>query len=155
MSIIQLQTVTVGFDEQTVLQEIDLEVRQGECLVIIGPSGQGKTTLLKTLIGLVRPRNGEVFVEQKPWSTLSAKEQSLLLKKRGVLFQKNALFDSLTCGENIGFPLRETTKLTDWEIAKKVEYFLDAVGLPHIKDLYPDEISGGMQNVWESPGPWL
>jgi phospholipid/cholesterol/gamma-HCH transport system ATP-binding protein len=63
----------------------------------------------------------------------------------GVLFQKNALFDSLTCGENIAFPLRETTGLTDWEIDKKVEHFLDAVGLPHAKNLYPDEISGGMQ----------
>ena len=136
MSIIQLRDVTVAFDENPVLESINLEIQKGETFVIVGPSGQGKTTLLKTLSGLVTPRNGEVFIEQQPWLTLGNKERLALLKKMGILFQKNALFDSLTCGENIAFPLRETTSLTEWEITKKVEYFLDAVGLPLAKDLY-------------------
>lgn len=145
MSIIQLKDITVAFDDHTVLKSINLDIKKGETFVIVGPSGQGKTTLLKTMAGLITPRNGEVFVEQQPWLTLSNIERIKLLKKMGILFQKNALFDSLTCGENIAFPLRETTSLSEQEIAKKVEYFLEAVGLPHAKDLYPDEISGGMQ----------
>ncbi|AHZ85562.1 ABC transporter ATP-binding protein [Bdellovibrio bacteriovorus] len=145
MSIISLKDVTVAFEDLVVLKSINLEIQAGESFVIVGPSGQGKTTLLKTMSGLVSPRNGKVFVEQKDWSTLSSKERLPLLKKVGILFQKNALFDSLTCVQNISFPLRETTALSDWEITKKAEYFLDAVGIPHARDLYPDEISGGMQ----------
>lgn len=145
MSIVRLQDVTVAFDSQVVLKSIDLEIKAGESFVIIGPSGEGKTVLLKTLAGLITPQNGKVFVEQQEWLTLSSKEKLPLLKKMGILFQKNALFDSLTCLENIAFPLRETTSLTEWEIHKKAEHFLDAVGIPHARDLYPDEISGGMQ----------
>lgn len=145
MSIIRLQDVTVSFDSQTILKNVNLEIQPGESFVIVGPSGQGKTTLLKTLSGLVTPQNGKVFIEQQDWITLSNKERLPVLKKMGVLFQKNALFDSLTCIENICFPLRETSKLSEWEIIKKAEHFLDAVGIPHARDLYPDEISGGMQ----------
>lgn len=144
-SIIHLQDVTVAFDSQVVLKSINLEIKSGESFVIVGPSGQGKTVLLKTLAGLITPQNGKVFIEQQEWMTLSSKERFLLLKKMGILFQKNALFDSFTCLENIAFPLRETTSLTEWEIIKKAEYFLDAVGIPHARDLFPEEISGGMQ----------
>ncbi|MEK2689340.1 ABC transporter ATP-binding protein [Bdellovibrio sp. GT3] len=144
-SVLRLQNVSVTFDSQVVLRSVNLDIKSGEAFVIIGPSGQGKTTLLKTLSGLVTPQNGEVFIEQNQWSTLSSKDKLPLLKKMGILFQKNALFDSLTCIENICFPLRETTRLSEWEITKKAESFLDAVGIPHARDLYPDEISGGMQ----------
>lgn len=135
----------MAFDGHAVLKDISLEIKHGESFVLVGPSGQGKTTLLKTMCGLVSPQNGKVFIEQKEWLTLSNKERLPVLKKMGILFQKNALFDSLTCIENICFPLRETTPLSDLEISKKAEYFLDAVGIPHARDLYPDEISGGMQ----------
>ncbi|WII72741.1 ABC transporter ATP-binding protein [Bdellovibrio sp. 22V] len=145
MSMISLKDITVTFDSYEVLKGINLEIAAGECFVIVGPSGQGKTTLLKTMSGLITPQNGKVFIEQKEWLTLSPKERLPLLKKMGILFQKNALFDSLTCIENICFPLRETTQLTEWEITKKAESFLGAVGIPHARDLYPDEISGGMQ----------
>ncbi|MGZ3770316.1 MAG: ABC transporter ATP-binding protein [Bdellovibrio sp.] len=145
MSIINLKNVTVSFDGHTVLKDICLEIEQGESLVLVGPSGQGKTTLLKTMCGLVNPQKGEVFIEQKQWMTLAPKEKLPLLKKMGILFQKNALFDSLTCFENICFPLRETTALSEQEINQKAVYFLEAVGIPHARDLYPDEISGGMQ----------
>ena len=145
MDVIALENVSVTFDGQTVLKNIDLRIQRGESFVIIGPSGQGKTTLLKTLSGLISPQNGKVIIEQQDWLTLGSKQRLPLLKKMGVLFQKNALFDSLTCIENICFPLRETTNLEETEIIKKAELFLDAVGIAHARDLYPDEISGGMQ----------
>ncbi len=145
MNMISLQDVTIAFDGQEILKNISADIRAGESLVLIGPSGQGKTSLLKTMSGLITPRNGKIFIEQQDWLALSSKQRLPLLKKMGILFQKNALFDSLTCLENIAFPLRETTTLSDFEIAKKAEYFLDAVGIPHARDLFPDEISGGMQ----------
>lgn len=145
MSIISLKNVTIAFENHVVLKDISLEIKQGESFVIIGPSGQGKTSLLKVMAGLITPCDGKVFIEQNDWSTLSAKQRFPLLNKMGILFQKNALFDSFTCLENICFPLRETTSLSEWEISKKAEFFLDAVGIPHAKDLFPDEISGGMQ----------
>jgi phospholipid/cholesterol/gamma-HCH transport system ATP-binding protein len=101
--------------------------------------------LLKTLSGLITPQKGEVFIEQKAWLTLSPKERLPLLRKMGILFQKNALFDSLTCLENIAFPLRETGGFSEDEILRKAEFFLDAVGISVARNLYPDEISGGMQ----------
>lgn len=145
MSIIQLRDVTIQFGSQVVLNKIDLEIKKGESLVLVGPSGQGKTTLLKTLAGLVSPENGSVFVEQNDLATLSKKDRTVLVKRMGMLFQKNALFDSLSCQENIAFPLRETTELDEEEIQNKVTYFLEAVGLSHVRHLFPDEISGGMQ----------
>jgi len=145
MTMLELKDVSVHFGNQPVFEGVNLRIEKGESFVIIGPSGQGKTTLLKTLCGLLSPQNGKVFIEQKAWLEISDAERFMLLKKMGVLFQKNALFDSLTCGENIAFPLRETTNLSDVEIDTKVEHFLDAVGLPHAKNLFPDEISGGMQ----------
>ncbi|MGZ3744390.1 MAG: ABC transporter ATP-binding protein [Pseudobdellovibrionaceae bacterium] len=142
---LKLQGIEVGFGSQTVLKNVSVEIPAGEIFVLMGPSGQGKTTLLKTMAGLVTPRNGKVFINQKEWSTLGDKERFETLKKLGMLFQKNALFDSLTCGENIAFPLRETTDLSPEQIQTKVDAFLEAVGISHAKSLYPDEISGGMQ----------
>lgn len=142
---LKLQGVEVVFGLQTILKDISVEVPRGEVLVLMGPSGQGKTTLLKAMAGLITPRNGKVFINGQDWSTLGDNERFETLKKLGMLFQKNALFDSLTCGENIAFPLRETTNLSSEEIQKNVDEFLEAVGISHAKNLYPDEISGGMQ----------
>lgn len=142
---LKLQEIEVAFGSQVVLKNISIEVPRGEVLVLMGPSGQGKTTLLKTMAGLITPRNGKVFINGQDWTTLSGMGRFATLKKLGMLFQKNALFDSLTCGENIAFPLRETTDLTDEEIQTKVDAFLEAVGIAHAKFLHPDEISGGMQ----------
>ncbi|NUN05824.1 MAG: ABC transporter ATP-binding protein [Bdellovibrio sp.] len=145
MNMISLQDITVSFEGHVVLQNVSVDIGEGEAFVIVGPSGQGKTTLLKTMSGLVTPQNGKVFIEQQEWLTLSPKGRLPLLKKMGILFQKNALFDSLTCVENIIFPLTETTNLSESDIVKRAESFLEAVGIPHARDLYPDEISGGMQ----------
>jgi phospholipid/cholesterol/gamma-HCH transport system ATP-binding protein len=140
-----VRKTTVEFQDHKVLNSIDLQVKQGECVVLLGPSGHGKTVLLKTLAGLINPSKGEVFVEGHNWRDLRGAKKIEILKKVGMLFQKNALFDSLTCGENIAFPLRETTDLSESEIQERVIFFLEAVAIPQAKDLFPDEISGGMQ----------
>jgi phospholipid/cholesterol/gamma-HCH transport system ATP-binding protein len=142
---LKLQAVDVAFGPQMVLKNISVEVEKGEVLVLMGPSGHGKTSLLKVMAGLITPRNGKVFINELDWTTLSDNERYSTLKKLGMLFQKNALFDSFTCGENIAFPLRETTDLSPAEINTKVDIFLEAVGISHAKKLLPDEISGGMQ----------
>ena len=145
MAIIQLKNVNVDFEGTSVLRGVNLCVESGEILVIVGPSGHGKTTLLKAMAGLLNPTKGQIFVEGLELSTASIKEREALVKKMGMLFQKNALFDSLTCSENIAFPLRELTSLNEQEIQAKVTFYLDAVGISHAASLFPDEISGGMQ----------
>lgn len=142
---IQLKDVSVHFGKKALLQNVNLQISNGECVVVIGPSGQGKTVLLKLMAGLISPTSGSVHVDGLDLLTLRGGQRAELLKKVGMLFQKNALFDSLTCAENIAFPLRETTSLDEDEISERVTRFLEAVGIPHAKDLYPDEISGGMQ----------
>lgn len=142
---IELKNVSVEFDGLKVLQNVSMSVQTGESLVIMGPSGQGKTVLLKTMAGLISPNAGEAFILGNNWQTLRGAERMDILRKVGMLFQKNALFDSLTCAENIAFALRETTTLSANEIETRVKFFLDAVAIPHAYNLYPDEISGGMQ----------
>ena len=143
--ILELKNATLGFEEQTIFSGVNLQVKSGERLVLIGPSGQGKTTLLKTLAGLLPLQEGELLVESKNWWLASDAERFSLVGKMGMLFQKNALFDSWTCFENVAFPLRERTNESEESIRQKVEQFLEAVGLSHARDLWPDEISGGMQ----------
>lgn len=143
--LIELRNLSVRFDEIDVLKNIALAIDPGESFGLIGPSGQGKTLILKLIAGLIEPTSGEVFIEGATWRQRNDSEKLVLLKKMGMLFQKNALFDSLTCLENIGFALRENTKKTDQEIIEIAEHYLDAVGISQARNLYPDEISGGMQ----------
>jgi phospholipid/cholesterol/gamma-HCH transport system ATP-binding protein len=97
------------------------------------------------MAGLILPTEGEVLIRGENIVTMSAENRKKLSRKMGMLFQKNALFDSMKCSENIAFPLREVTQKSEKEISETVEKFLDAVGILHARDLYPDEISGGMQ----------
>lgn len=142
---LELRNVSVSFGSEVVLRDINLQIAEGESFVIIGPSGQGKTTLLKTLSGLVKPTKGQLLINDLDFHALPNSLQQELTRKLGMLFQKNALFDSLTVGENIAFPLREVTTKQESEIQSIVDKFLEAVGIPHAKNLFPDEISGGMQ----------
>ncbi|MGE0633009.1 MAG: ABC transporter ATP-binding protein [Pseudobdellovibrionaceae bacterium] len=144
-ALIELQNVTVSFGKEIILKNVNFSVEAGENLCIVGPSGQGKSVLLKTIAGLIEPTAGEVLVEGKSWKSLRGADRFQTLKKFGMLFQKNALFDSLKVGENIAFPLRETTDISEVDIQSKVTSFLHAVGISHAVDLFPDEISGGMQ----------
>jgi len=143
--LIELRNLSVRFDEQDVLKNVALAIRPGESFGLIGPSGQGKTLLLKLIAGLIEPTMGQVLIEGRTWKERSDSDKLALLKKMGMLFQKNALFDSLTCLENISFALRENSKKTEQEITEIGEHYLNAVGISHARNLYPDEISGGMQ----------
>lgn len=144
-SILSLENVSIHFDSEIILQNINLSVEEGESFVVIGPSGQGKSVLLKLMSGLIPPTSGKIIIEGLDWHGSSKKQQAALLQTMGMLFQKNALFDSMTVAENVAFPMRATTDWPEPKIQEKVSYFLDAVGILHAKDLFPDEISGGMQ----------
>lgn len=142
---IEMNNVGIAFGHQIVLDDVNLAIKAASAFGLIGPSGQGKTVLLKIIAGLLNPSQGTVLIEGKTWSERTENERTQLLKKMGMLFQKNALFDSLTCLENICFALKENTQKTESEILEIGEYYLNAVGISHARDLYPDEISGGMQ----------
>jgi phospholipid/cholesterol/gamma-HCH transport system ATP-binding protein len=140
-----LNNVSVRFSTTTLLEKVQLQVQPGEFLVLIGPSGQGKTMTLKLFAGLLAPTSGQVLFEGQDIHAMPEKEREQVLLQMGMLFQRNALFDSLTAGENIAFPLREKTQMSDAQINEKVEFFLEQVGLAAARDLYPAELSGGMQ----------
>jgi len=143
--VIELRNVSVAFEDTVVLKNVSVSIAAGEAFVLIGPSGQGKSTLLKVMGGLIEPTHGQVLIEGKDLATMRGKEREALAKKMGMLFQKNALFDSLTCGENVAFPLIEVANASQKEIDDAIAYYLDAVGIAHARNLFPDEISGGMQ----------
>lgn len=142
---IELRKVSVRFGRETLLSEVSLLVSPGEKLVLIGPSGKGKSVILKLMGGVIEPTQGEVLIEGQVLRDLKESQRHQLMRKMGMLFQKNALFDSLKVGENIAFPLRETTAMPESEIQERVGRFLEAVGIAHARELFPDEISGGMQ----------
>lgn len=142
---IELKNVALSFKDQVLFRNVSVKIAPGEIFTIIGPSGSGKSTLLKTMSGLIAPTEGEVLIGERDLLTLSGSEQKKIMRQIGMLFQKNALFDSLTVGDNVAFPLRETTDLSEAEIQSRVVRALGEVGIGHAKDLFPDEISGGMQ----------
>src|SRR5213080_1553362 len=128
--LVDVRHLDVTFGRQPVLRDIDLRVPRGQTVAIIGESGCGKTVLLKTLIGLVRPSRGEVVLDGKNLASLRGEE---LVKQRirfGFLFQNSALFDSMTIGQNVAFPLRQHKNLKDQAIQEIVLARLAEVGLP-------------------------
>ena len=142
---IELQSVTIEFDGIPFLSGIDLSIPQGENFVLIGSSSEGKSVLLKLMSGVIEPTSGCVLVEGEDIWAAPRRRRQQIVKKMGMLFQKNALFDSLTCSENIAFPMREVLEIDSESISKSVAFYLEAVGLSDAHDLFPDEISGGMQ----------
>lgn len=142
---IEIKNLHKRFDGETALNGVNLTISDGDTLVIIGKSGCGKTVLLKHLIGLLKPDEGEIRIDGIDITKVRRKKLYEMRKKFGMLFQSGALFDSMTVGENIGLPLREHTRLSDEDIRRVVEEKLRLVGLEQIENLRPAELSGGMK----------
>ena len=144
--LLQIDSLVVRFGAHEVLRDISIELRAGDTLAVIGESGCGKTVLLKTMIGLVRPTRGEVRFEGKALSGLRDRDLAHLRTRYGFVFQGAALFDSLSIADNIAFPLREHTRLKPAETDEIVGSLVDEVGLPRtVLVKKPVEISGGMR----------
>jgi phospholipid/cholesterol/gamma-HCH transport system ATP-binding protein len=133
------------FEGQHVLRGVNLQVARGEILVIIGRSGEGKSVLLKHLMGLLRPDEGQILVDGVEITRLRGRELDQLRERFGIVFQGGALFDSLTAFENVAFPLREKTRLSEEAIREKALNLLKQVGLGDMGHKYPAEVSGGMR----------
>jgi len=142
---IQLIDVCKSFGKQQVLDNLNLKIEAGKTTVIIGRSGGGKSVLLKHIIGLLKPDSGQILVDGDDIAGMSEKGLNEVRKKFGMLFQEAALFDSMTVGENVAFPLREHTRLKEAEIREIVADRLRAVGLKGIEEKLPSELSGGMR----------
>jgi phospholipid/cholesterol/gamma-HCH transport system ATP-binding protein len=144
--LVRLDQLHVEFGRQHVLRDINLSIRRGQTVVVIGESGCGKTVLLKTIIGLVRPTRGHVEFKGRDIHHLSERELTALRTRFGFVFQQAALFDSLTIGQNVAFPLKQHRQMSSQEIEQTVRQALADVGLPEsVIYKWPAELSGGMR----------
>ncbi|MEM6770796.1 MAG: ATP-binding cassette domain-containing protein [Bacteroidota bacterium] len=142
---IRTENIHKSFGENHVLKGVTAEFYAGKPNLIIGLSGAGKTVLLKLLIGLFRPTSGTVYYDDTDLFSLNPKELRSIRMKLGMLFQGNALFDSMTVGENIRFPMDMFTRRTAKEKQMRVDECLEMVNMEGINDRFPSEVSGGMQ----------
>jgi phospholipid/cholesterol/gamma-HCH transport system ATP-binding protein len=142
---IEIRDLKKSFDNNQVLLGVNLVINKGETLVIIGRSGCGKSVLLKHIIGLMKPDEGQVIIEGRDIAKISIKELYKLRAKFGFLFQGAALFDSMDVGENVGLALKENTRMKPAEIRKVVAEKLELVGLPGTEKMKPSDLSGGMK----------
>jgi len=143
--LIQLRNVCKKFDTNEVLKNINLSVFKGEITTIIGKSGEGKSVLLKHIIGLLKPNSGAILFNGKVLSELSKTEQNQLRKKFSYMFQDSALFDSMTVYDNIALPLREASALDNDTIRERVTKRMAQLDIEGIDDQYPGQLSGGMK----------
>ena len=142
---IRLDGVSKSFGRLRVLDKVSLDIPEGCAFVILGRSGTGKSVTLRSIIGLVRPDEGRVFVAGQDITELTGQALSDVRKQIGFLFQSAALFDSISVGENVAFPMRRHTRLTDAEIRARAQQKLEAVGLEHDYAKMPGDLSGGMR----------
>ena len=144
--ILRVERLSVRFGKQDVLQDISIDLDPGETLVVLGESGCGKTVLLKSMIGLIRPTSGDVQFEGRSLASLSERALAHLRTRYGFVFQGAALFDSLSIFDNVAFPLREHTLIPAAEVRSIVESLVDEVGLPRsVLPKKPVQLSGGMR----------
>jgi phospholipid/cholesterol/gamma-HCH transport system ATP-binding protein len=143
-NVVVVQDLVVNYGGRTILDRINLEIKRGEVLVLLGGSGSGKSTLLRHLIGLERPQSGSIIVKGIDIIHCSEAELNHVRQSIGVSFQNAALFGSMTVAQNIAFPLLERTRLVDSTIDHVVLLKLAQVGLVHFGGFYPSELSGGM-----------
>lgn len=144
-AVIKVVDLKKSFDDNVVLNGVNLEIEKGKITVVIGKSGSGKSVLIKHIIGLMKPDSGEIWVNGIEITKLDENELNKVRRNFGMLFQEAALFDSMTIWENVAFPLVERVKMDKEEIKKIVDEKLEQVGLLEHADKLPSEVSGGMK----------
>jgi phospholipid/cholesterol/gamma-HCH transport system ATP-binding protein len=142
---IELKDVSLKLEGRTILNNVSLEIPKGSISVILGPSGAGKSSILKMILGLWKPQHGSVLINGLDTAELSEEETLPIRRKMGMVFQGNALFDSLSVKENVGYFLYEQNIFSQKEIEEKISTALLFVNLLGTDDLYPDQLSGGMK----------
>lgn len=143
--IISLQHISKSFGGKQVLNDMSIDVERGESVVIVGGSGTGKSVTLKHIIGLLQPDRGHVVVDGNDLCCMKPVELNRFRQRFGMAFQEGALFDSMSVFENVAFPLRRHTKMTEGEVQRRVKECLDQVHLEGVEDKRPSELSGGMR----------
>lgn len=142
---VNLKNVSLNLDGKQILNNVSLDVDKGTTEIILGCSGAGKSSVLRVILGLWRPQKGTVIVDGEDITNKSENQLLSVRRKMGMVFQGNALFDSLTVAENVCYFLKEKDKLSDAEIKNRIEESLDFVNLHGVEDLYPSQLSGGMK----------
>jgi phospholipid/cholesterol/gamma-HCH transport system ATP-binding protein len=142
---IEVRNIYMKFEGKEVLTDINTTFLPGRINMVIGSSGSGKTVLLKCVVGLLHPTRGDIIYDGRNFTQMDYYEKKSIRHEIGMLFQGGALFNSLTVEENVGFPLKMFTKKTSKEVTDRVNFCLDRVNLSKVNNLYPSEISGGMQ----------
>jgi len=143
--IIQVKNLVAAYDDRIVLDKINLDIYSGESMIILGRSGCGKSTLLRHMIGLAKPVDGQILVRGRDITMMSEDERIEILKNIGMLFQSAALFNSMTIGDNVAFPLRAHTDLKENIIQIMIKMKLQLVGLSGFDKFKPAQLSGGMK----------
>ena len=142
---IVVDNLTMKYGDFLIQKDLSFSINRGDIFVVMGGSGCGKSTLLKHLVGLIAPSSGRVMYGDQSFWELSSAERDVLLRRVGILYQKGALWTSMTLAENVAMPLRQYTNYSESEIRDIASYKLALVGLSGFEDYYPSEISGGMQ----------
>jgi phospholipid/cholesterol/gamma-HCH transport system ATP-binding protein len=145
LPVIEFRRVHKRFDRTPVLTGMDLAIRPAETLTIIGGSGSGKSVTLKLIVGLLKPESGQVLIEGEDIVPMAEDQLLQIRKKIGMVFQSSALFDSLSVAENIAYPLREHTTMSEGEIRERIRETLNLVGLEGVEEKEPSDLSGGMR----------
>lgn len=143
--VIKIRDLYKSFEGIEVLKGINLDINSGEITVIMGRSGCGKTVLVKHIVGLLKPDRGTILYKTKDVFSMNEQERKQMLKEFGFLYQSGALFDSMNVRNNVAFPLIEHTSMTEKAIDERVKEVLRSLGLSHVEDKIPAELSGGMK----------
>lgn len=142
---LKIRKLCKKYGERMIFDHLDIDIAHGELLGLMGGSGGGKSTILKTIIGLTKPDEGEIWFESQDLTKLSERQLAIVRPRIGYVFQDGALFDSLTVEENLSYPLQKHAHLSEEEVHRRVNERLESVSMAHTNSLYPNELSGGMR----------
>lgn len=142
---IELRNISLDYGEHSIVRDVSLKIWPGETKIILGPSGVGKSTLLKAVLGLLKPKSGQIFVHGEEISNYRERDLLRIRLRMAMVFQHGALFDAMSVGENVSFRLREQRLIPRGAMDARVHEVLKFVGLSHAKELKPSQLSGGMR----------